>query len=100
MGVIMCNNNCGVELHFDSSFLSKSGKMIPLEGDNRPHNCPNNPYRKRSTHTANGISFDEINGFLRFGNFILRKNDFCEKCRIYKGLLSIENGGMLIAYSK
>ena len=90
-----CNNNCGVEIHFDPSVLSKTGKCIPLEGDNRPHNCPNNPYRKKQHHDYLGVAFDELNGFLKFGNFILAKHDFC-KCGIYKGLLHTDGGEMVI----
>lgn len=44
---MMCNNNCGQELFWDETKLSKKGKMIPLESDGRPHQCPNNPYKKK-----------------------------------------------------
>ena len=36
-----CRNNCGTELHFDKNVLSKNGKLIPLEIDGQPHQCPN-----------------------------------------------------------
>lgn len=97
---MICNNNCGIEIHFDSTILSKNGKCIPLDGDNRPHNCPNNPYRKKQHHSFLGISFDELNGFYKYGNMILPKGDFCNKCKIYKGLLTTDKGGMVVAYKK
>lgn len=95
MGII-CRNNCGIELHFDPKIISKNGKCIPIEEDGRPHNCPMNPYRLKPHHTYLGVMYDELNGFLKFGNFILPMHDFC-KCGIYKGLLSTNNGGMVIA---
>jgi hypothetical protein len=71
--------------------------MVPLEGDNRPHNCPNSSYRKKQHHPFLGVSYDELNGFYKFGNMILPKSDFCKRCRIYKGLLNTDTGGMVVA---
>ena len=92
-----CNNNCGIDLHFDPNVKSKSGKCIPLEYDGKPHNCPMNPYRKKQHHAYLGISYDGLNGFLKFGNFILPKFDFCNRCGIYKGLLNTNTGDMVVA---
>jgi hypothetical protein len=91
-----CRNNCDFDIHFDPKVVSKNGKSIPLEEDGRPHNCPMNPYRKKQHHEYLGVMFDELNGFLKFGNFILPKGDFC-KCGIYKGLLTTNTGGMVLA---
>lgn len=93
---MLCNSNCGTELHFDPNVKSKSGKSVPLEFDGRPHNCPMNPYRKKQHHSYLGVAYDGLNGFLKFGNFIIQKRDFC-KCGIYKGLLHTDSGGMLLA---
>ena len=35
--------------------------------------------------------------FLFFGNFIIPRFEFCEKCRLYKGLLTYNSGQMLYA---
>lgn len=35
---------CGIPIHFNPAFKSESGKFIPLQDENEPHNCPNNPY--------------------------------------------------------
>lgn len=43
---VLCMRGCGQWIHFDPSQKSQSGKMIPLNKDGSPHNCPNNQYFK------------------------------------------------------
>lgn len=91
-----CNNNCGVDIHFDPNVKSKSGKCIPLEFDNSPHKCINSPFNKKKEEKHYGASYDELNGFYRYGNIILHRSDFC-KCRLYTGLLTTHDGQMVVA---
>ena len=86
--------SCGIEIHFDPTKKSKSGKFIPLEFNGAPHQCPNSKYVKPQKAWKYGFDFSEEEGFIRMGNFILHKWDFC-KCGLYKGLLPTENGGLL-----
>ena len=51
--MVFCRNGCGTNLNFDESCKSDSGKMIPLEDDGSPHNCPNR--HKYGPRTENGI---------------------------------------------
>lgn len=93
---LTCNNQCGVEIHFDPNVRSKGGKCIPLEFDGKPHMCVKSSFYKKKELT-NRVSFDYINGFLTYGNFILPKVDFC-KCGLYKGLLHTDSGEMVVGY--
>lgn len=72
----MCSNGCGTEIHFEDSVRSKkSGKCIPLEGDNNPHNCPMSKYYKpKSTYKLFGLCQDN-DGFHAFGNKIVHEKD-------------------------
>ena len=62
---IPCKYGCGTSIRFDPNSLSEiSRKMIPLNLDNTPHNCPNRSYKgKDSVRTCkycNGeITFHE-----------------------------------------
>jgi len=51
--MVFCRNGCGTNLNFDGSCKSDSGKMIPLEDDGNPHNCPNR--HRYGPGTENGI---------------------------------------------
>ena len=96
MGVT-CNNNCGTEIHFDPNIRSKKGKCVPLEDNGKPHMCTKSQFYKKNELT-NRVYYDEANGFLRYGNFILPRFDFCAKCKLYKGLLSTDSGRMVVEY--
>lgn len=86
--------NCGCIIRFDGNITSKSGKLIPLEYDGKPHKCPNNPFNKKKEFKY-GMDFNKENGFEKFGNFILPTIDFCIHCKLYKGLLTTSNGDIL-----
>jgi hypothetical protein len=45
--------SCGEPIHLDDEVLSESGKRIPLEGDGRPHNCPNSEYNIKHRNDVN-----------------------------------------------
>ena len=46
---ILCKYGCGTRIRFNPNLLSEiSQKLIPLNMDNSPHNCPNRPYKKDS----------------------------------------------------
>ena len=91
-----CNNNCGIDLHFDPNVKSKSGKCIPIEENGKPHMCVKSKFYQKA-ELRNRVYYDEANGFLTYGNFILPKFDFCNKCGLYKGLLHTDSGGMVVA---
>jgi hypothetical protein len=64
-----CNKGCGILIHFDDSHVSQSGKKIPLEDDNEPHQCPNSNYQQQQQkgqgQRSNSISnLDEIDAKL------------------------------------
>lgn len=96
MGLNKCRYECGTEVQFDPAKVSKSGKMIPLEGDGSPHNCPNNPFLKQQKGFKYGFTMSKENGYITIGNMIFMKWEFCPKCHIYKGLLTTSNGGMVV----
>ncbi|MPZ06034.1 MAG: hypothetical protein GEU26_06385 [Nitrososphaeraceae archaeon] len=50
---MFCRNGCETNLHFETSIRSESGKLIPLEDDGSPHNCPNR--RRYDPGNENGI---------------------------------------------
>jgi hypothetical protein len=39
-----CFRGCGTAIKFDKSRVSQTGKMIPLEMNGEPHQCPHNKY--------------------------------------------------------
>jgi hypothetical protein len=41
-----CFRGCGTAIKFDKSRVSQSGKMIPLEMNGEPHQCPHNKYNQ------------------------------------------------------
>jgi hypothetical protein len=87
-------HGCGVDIHFQGDIVSKSGKCIPLEFNNAPHNCPASTWAKKKEFKY-GAEFTEADGFYAFGNVILHRADFCESCGLYKGLLLKSNGHMV-----
>lgn len=45
----LCKFGCGNSIRFDPNVLSRiSRKMIPLNLDNTPHNCPNGKFKKNT----------------------------------------------------
>ena len=46
-----CYRGCGVEIKFDKNQRSQSGKMIPLEMNGEPHQCPKNKYNQQVQQT-------------------------------------------------
>lgn len=84
-----CNSGCGTEIHFDDDVISKNGKKIPLEGDNRPHNCPKSKWYKPK-FKSNLFGYEK-NEYVHCGNFILKLRDFC-KCGLYTGMECNMNG--------
>ena len=47
---ILCKYDCGTSIRFDPNILSDiSRKMIPLNLDDTPHNCPNGLYRSKDS---------------------------------------------------
>jgi hypothetical protein len=44
--------DCGTEIHFDDSIVSRNGKKIPLDKDGKPHQCQNRQ-RFRTSGTGN-----------------------------------------------
>lgn len=92
----MCFRNCGIEIQFDNTKVSRSGKKIPLEMDGTPHKCPMSDYgRKKSRHAALGVTFDEDNGFTPIGQFIISNDDYCKYCGLYTGPLVYSSGNMI-----
>ena len=78
----MCNNNCGTEIHFSDNAISKTGKKIPLEGDNTPHNCPMSKYYKPQQKKRRLFGYYEDEGYKHFGDFIIHEDDVQETLKI------------------
>ena len=43
----LCFRGCGVMIHWDENVKAQSGKLIPLENNNEPHQCGNSDFNKR-----------------------------------------------------
>jgi len=94
-----CRNGCGIEIQFDPTKKSASGKMIPLEYDGNPHKCPNSKYYSKPTKVSYGFEFSAKNGFATVGDFIVWRNHFC-KCGIYNGPLVTGSGFVTVQHIK
>jgi uncharacterized protein YutD len=54
-----CRYGCGTSIHFEDGVVSSSGKKIPLETDNTPHNCPFSPYNEKKTLSTHDLEVIE-----------------------------------------
>lgn len=79
---LTCFRNCGTEIYFDDTKVTKNGKKIPLEMDGSPHRCPMSTYKK-PTKAKVGFDYNKKNGYITVGHFLLEKKDFCQYCGLY-----------------
>lgn len=53
-----CKYECGQLVTFQDNVVSKNRRKIPLQENRLPHDCPNNPFRKRQQQLARVRSYN------------------------------------------
>lgn len=62
--MVFCRNDCGTNLHFNDSMRSDSGKLIPLEDNGSPHDCPNRRGYDQATENGTEKEMKKMNKYL------------------------------------
>jgi hypothetical protein len=48
MNTFQCRYGCGTRLHINPTIKTKTGKLIPVQENEIPHNCHLSPYFRRN----------------------------------------------------